>query len=83
MSTWFTYILRCNDDSLYVGISTNVGERVKRHNAGKGAAYTRSHLPVALVWSEAAESESVARRREAEIKSWTRLKKLKLIKKAP
>ena len=76
---WFVYIVRCCDDSLYVGISNNVEERVKRHNSGLGAAYTRSHLPVVLIWTEAAESESTARKREAQIKGWTRIKKLNLI----
>jgi len=71
-------MVRCRDKSLYTGISTNVEERVKHHNAGKGAAYTRSHLPVNLVWIERAASESIARKREAEIKKWTRVEKMKL-----
>ncbi len=79
MTRWFVYILRCCDDSLYVGISNNVEERLKRHNAGRGAAYTRSHLPVLLMWSEPAQSESAARTREAQIKGWTRIKKLNLV----
>jgi len=79
MQNWFVYILRCGDGSLYVGISNNVTERVKRHNAGKGAAYTRSHLPVVLLWTEAAASESAARKREAQIKKWRRIEKLTLI----
>lgn len=72
-------MVRCGDKSLYAGISKNVEERVKRHNAGKGAAYTRSHLPVVLVWTEAAKSESAARKREAEIKGWSRIEKMKLV----
>lgn len=79
MSRWHVYILRCGDDSLYVGISNDVEARVKRHNAGQGAAYTRSHLPVLLIWSECVESESAARKREAQIKGWTRHKKLNLV----
>jgi len=79
MKRWFVYILRCGDSSLYVGISTDIESRVKRHNEGKGAAYTRSHLPVELVWSEPAKSESLAKKREAEIKKWSRAKKLELI----
>jgi putative endonuclease len=78
-SDWSVYILRCCDDSLYVGISNNVDRRVKRHNEGDGAAYTRSHRPVVLIWTEVAESESAARKREAQIKGWTRLKKENLI----
>ncbi|MFZ2804107.1 MAG: GIY-YIG nuclease family protein [Patescibacteria group bacterium] len=73
--TWSVYILRCADRSLYTGISTDVETRVKRHNAGQGAAYTRSHRPVLLVWTEEAKSESDARKREAEIKRWTKTDK--------
>lgn len=79
MRFWFVYILRCSDGSLYVGISNDVEHRIKRHNAGTGAKYTRSHRPVVLVWSELAETASAARKREAEIKTWPRMKKLKLI----
>jgi predicted GIY-YIG superfamily endonuclease len=79
MSSWHVYILRCSDGSLYTGISTDVVERIKKHNAGKGAAYTRSRLPVALVWEKRMASESAARKREAKIKSWSRVEKLELI----
>lgn len=75
MSTWFTYILRCRDGSLYTGISTDVAARLKTHNAGRGAAYTRSHGPVELVWQERAASESAARKREAEIKRYSKAQK--------
>ncbi len=79
MSRWHVYILRCRDGSLYTGISTDVEARLKTHNAGKGAAYTRSRKPVTLVWSEAAKTESRARKREAEIKSWTKTQKEALL----
>ncbi len=72
MSSWYVYILRCSDGSLYVGISNNVEERLKRHNQGQGAAYTRSHGPVVLVWTELVASESAARKREIQIKGWNR-----------
>lgn len=75
MSTWSTYILRCRDGSLYTGISTDVDARLKTHNAGRGAAYTRSHGPVELVWEERATSESAARKREAEIKRYSKVQK--------
>ena len=81
MSTWHTYILRCADTSLYIGITTDLDARLAKHNAGKGGAYTRSHKPVKLVWHEKAASESVARKREAEMKKWTKAKKEKFIKK--
>lgn len=70
MPSWFVYLLRCGDGSLYTGISTDVAERLKRHRAGKGAAYTRSHLPVELVWKQRMGSESAARKREAKMKGW-------------
>lgn len=79
MTAWYTYIVRCADNSLYTGITKNVADRIERHNAGKGAAYTRSHRPVALVWKERAKSESVARKREAKIKKLTKKEKEKLI----
>lgn len=79
MATWHTYIVRCADGSLYVGITTDLEARILKHNAGKGGAYTRSHKPVALVWHERAASESVARKREAELKKWSKEKKEKLV----
>src|SRR3989338_109039 len=79
MSTWFVYVVRCKDRSLYTGISTDVEQRVMRHNEGKGAAYTRGRKPVSLVWSEEAHSESSARKREAQIKRFTRIKKEHLV----
>ncbi len=79
MPGWSVYIVRCRDGSLYTGISTDVGERVRKHNAGKGAAYTRSRLPVRLAWQERAVSESAARKREAKIKGWPKENKERLI----
>jgi putative endonuclease len=79
MPSWYTYMLRCGDGSLYIGISNNLDERLKKHNAGKGAAYTRSHLPVELVWKKKASSATVARKREAEMKKWTRAEKLEFL----
>ena len=82
MNTWFVYILRCSDGSFYTGITTDVGKRLKRHQGGIGAAYTRSHLPVTLIWKESAVSESAARKREAEIKGWTRKEKERFLKRS-
>jgi predicted GIY-YIG superfamily endonuclease len=81
MSRWSVYVLRCGDGSLYTGISTDVGARVRAHNAGKGAAYTRSHLPVELVWTRRVKSESAARKREAAIKALSRREKEEVIMK--
>lgn len=80
MNTWSVYILRCRDKSLYTGISTNVEKRLETHNQGKGAAYTRSRLPALLLWQETNLSESAARKREAEIKRWTKKQKEEFIK---
>jgi len=79
MSRWFVYILRCRDGSLYTGITNDIGKRLEAHNTGKGAKYTRSRAPVELVWKEAKRNETYARKREAEIKGWTREEKVCLI----
>jgi putative endonuclease len=73
-------MVRCADRSLYTGISNDLISRIKKHNVGKGAKYTRSRLPVKLVWREQKSSERAARRREAAIKGLTRLEKIDLIK---
>jgi predicted GIY-YIG superfamily endonuclease len=78
--SWFCYIVRCNDESFYVGIARDVPERIKRHNWGVGPAYTAKRRPVELVWSESCQDSEAARRREREIKGWSRSKKLALIK---
>lgn len=75
MSAWFVYLVRCADGSLYTGISTDVDGRIAQHNAKKGARYTRSRTPVVLVHAEGPMSESIARKREAEIKGWGKKEK--------
>ena len=79
MSTWFTYIVHCHDDSYYTGISTDLSERISTHNAGKGAAYTRGRGPVKLVYSEQFNSRGEATKRELAIKKLTRQAKEQLI----
>ncbi|OGQ75590.1 MAG: hypothetical protein A3G94_01430 [Deltaproteobacteria bacterium RIFCSPLOWO2_12_FULL_60_16] len=76
---YYVYILRCADDSFYVGSAQDLDARVKAHNAGRGAAYTFKHRPVSLVYSEALPSEDEAVRRERQLKRWTRAKKKALI----
>lgn len=78
---WYLYILRCKDDSLYTGITTDVEKRLEAHRAGKGAKYTRGRGPLELVYREECGDHSDALRREAEIKRISREEKLKLIKK--
>jgi len=75
----YTYILRCADGSFYTGWTTDPERRLKVHNSGRGAKYTRSRLPVELVWYETHPNRSAAMRREAEIKQLTRAQKLELM----
>ncbi len=76
---WSCYMVRCRDGSLYVGVATDLKERVKEHNWGVGAKFTAKRRPVELVWYEKLSGYAAAREREAEIKGWGREKKLKLI----
>lgn len=78
--TYYVYILRCKDNSLYTGITNDLEKRLEVHNSGKGAKYTRSHRPVTLAYSEKLPDRSSALRREAEIKKLTRQQKEELIK---
>jgi putative endonuclease len=75
----FVYLLRCRDGSLYCGWTDDLDQRVGTHNAGKGARYTRSRLPVRLVWSEEVADRSAALRRELAIKRLTRAEKLAML----
>ena len=72
---WYVYLLRCGDGSLYTGSTSDVARRVAAHQAGKGAKYTRSHLPVELVYQEELPDQSAALRREAAIKRMTHRQK--------
>lgn len=76
---WFVYIAKCSDGSLYTGCSNNLAKRIATHNLGKGAKYTRSRLPVQLVYSESHKSFSDALKREIQIKKLTRQQKAQLI----
>jgi len=79
---YVTYILECVDKSFYVGCTNNLEKRIKQHNELKcGAHYTKIRRPVILKYSEKFKTLKEARRREAEIKSWRREKKLALINK--
>ncbi len=77
---FYTYILECKDKSLYCGYTTDLEARIATHNEGKGAKYTKSRLPVKMVYHECLETKSEALKREAAIKKLTRRQKLKLIK---
>lgn len=80
-AVYFIYIVQCADGSLYTGWAGDVGKRVAKHNAGKGAKYTRSRLPVKLMYLEEYASRAQAMRREWEIKKLSRREKFGLIKK--
>ncbi|MEG2002586.1 MAG: GIY-YIG nuclease family protein [Clostridia bacterium] len=75
----YVYLLKCVDDTLYCGYTNNLQSRLKTHNSGKGAKYTKSRLPVQIVYSETFDSKSAALKRECEIKKLSRIEKLKLI----
>jgi putative endonuclease len=76
---WSVYILRCGDGTFYTGIAKDISARLKKHQSGKGAAYTRTHLPVELIHREEKLTRSKALIREAAIKRLTRADKEKLV----
>lgn len=76
---WFVYVLRCADGTLYTGSTTNVEKRLRAHNEGTGAKYTRQRRPCTLIYSEPSTDKSAALRREAAIKKLSRAEKLHLI----
>ena len=80
MTKWKVYMLRCADGSLYTGITTDLKARVEKHNAGTASKYTRSRLPVKLVWSEDCENETQARKHEYVIKKLTKIEKEEMVK---
>ena len=78
----FCYMLRCADGTLYTGWTNDLEERVRTHNAGKGGKYTRSRLPVELVYREELDTREEAMSREWYLKRLTRREKLRLIESA-
>lgn len=76
---WYVYVLRCGDGSLYTGSTTDMQRRLREHQRGTGARYTRSRPPVELAYTEAAADRTAAQRREAAIKKLPRTEKLKLV----
>ena len=75
---YLVYILRCGDGTLYTGCTNDLPRRLQAHQSGRGAKYTRSRLPVELVYQEAVPDRSAALRREAAIKRLDRRRKLAL-----
>jgi putative endonuclease len=80
MTMYYVYIIKCKDDTLYTGITTDVQRRFKEHSLGKGGAYTRSKKVKKVLYTEQFSTRSEALKRESEIKGWRREKKLNLIK---
>lgn len=75
---WFVYLLRCSDDTLYCGITNNLDHRIKQHNEGKGAKYTRGRCPVVLIKSWDFPTKGAALSFEYKVKQLSRDEKLKL-----
>lgn len=78
--SYYTYILKCADNTLYVGATNDLEKRLHQHNNAKnGAHYTKIRRPVTLVYSEMFTTLAESRKREAEIKRWSRKEKLELV----
>ena len=77
---FYVYLLACRDNTLYCGYTNDLEKRLSAHNSGRGAKYTKSRLPVRLVYSEAYEHKSDALKRECAVKKLKKSQKLKLIK---
>ena len=77
---YFVYILLCTDGTLYTGVTNDLSRRLAEHKSGKGGNYTRSRSVERIIYSEKTSDRGTALKREAEIKSWRRAKKLELIK---
>ncbi len=76
---WFLYILRCQNDTFYTGVTKDLERRVKMHNDGKASRYTRARLPVKLIYHEDCASRAQALVRECRVKALTRKQKEKLV----
>jgi predicted GIY-YIG superfamily endonuclease len=74
-AAWLLYVLKCRDNTLYTGITIDVSRRVQQHNSGTASRYTRSRLPVRLVFSEPCQSRSQALKKEYAMKRLSRKKK--------
>ncbi|MBR5319393.1 MAG: GIY-YIG nuclease family protein [Peptococcaceae bacterium] len=79
MAVYYTYMVLCSDSSLYTGYTDDLVRRVRAHNSGKGAKYTRSRRPVRLVYWEKFSTKQQAMQREYAIKQWPRRQKLQLL----
>lgn len=76
---WSVYILLCADGSFYTGCTNNLSQRFLDHKNGKGGSYTRSHKPLKIIYTENLPDKSSALKREFQIKSWPRHKKINIL----
>lgn len=76
---WIVYILKCGDGTLYTGVTNDLESRIKKHESGRGAKYTRGRAPYKILFQEEFPSKGLALKREREIKMWDRPKKLQFI----
>jgi predicted GIY-YIG superfamily endonuclease len=81
-TTWYLYVLRCADGTLYTGVTTDLARRQRQHDAGRAARYTRGRGPTTLVYHERCPGRGAALRREAAVKALTRAAKERLIRRA-
>lgn len=79
--SWFVYIAKCHDKTLYVGVAKDIDKRIEDHNTTNKCRYTRFRKPLKLAYEEICDNYAVARRRESEIKRFSRKKKLDIISK--
>ena len=77
---WFVYVLLCEDNTLYTGSTNNLEKRFEAHKSGKGSKYTRSHKPIRIIYKEEFQTKSESLKREIEIKSWPRERKIQALK---
>ena len=75
LEQWYVYIIECRNKELYVGVSKDVAKRVKEHNLGQACRYTQFRWPVKLIYSESSMNYNQARKRERQIKKFSRAKK--------
>ena len=80
MKKYYIYLARCKDKTIYTGYTTDLKNRELKHNSGEGAKYTKSRRPIKIIYWEEFTSLGEALKREAEIKSWSKIEKEKLIK---
>jgi putative endonuclease len=77
--SWYVYVAKCSDNTLYTGVAIDVVERIGEHNTTSKCRYTRGRKPIVLLYQEICGGYSLARKREAQIKSFSKSEKLRLI----